>query len=141
MATANPEDYTNRGRIITPLKDRFGAQIRTHYPLDADTEIAIVEQEAYPAHNAVALVAPGTAAGSPGDVAVDSGDAAARATSAAGLAVAVPTFMTRIVVAITRAARSSPHVSQRLGGVGATEHLQLRDDGGQRHAPHSAGRR
>ena len=115
MATANPEDYTNRGRIITPLKDRFGAQIRTHYPLDADTEIAIVEQEAYPAHNAVALVAPGTAAGSPGDVAVDSGDAAARATSAAGLAVAVPTFMTRIVVAITRAARSSPHVSQRSG--------------------------
>ena len=115
MASANPEDYTNRGRIITPLKDRFGAQIRTHYPLDADTEIAIVEQEAYPAHNAVALVAPGTAAGSPGDVAVDSGDAAARATSAAGLAVAVPTFMTRIVVAITRAARSSPHVSQRSG--------------------------
>ncbi len=116
MATANPEDYTNRGRIITPLKDRFGAQIRTHYPLDADTEIAIVEQEAYPAHNAVALVAPGTAAGSPGDVAVDSGDAAAaRATGAAGLAVAVPTFMTRIVVAITRAARSSPHVSQRSG--------------------------
>ena len=34
VATANPEDYTNRGRIITPLKDRFGAQIRTHYPLD-----------------------------------------------------------------------------------------------------------
>ena len=116
VASANPEDYTNRGRIITPLKDRFGAQIRTHYPLDADTEIAIVEQEAYPAHNAVALVAPGTAAGSGEDVAVDSGDdAAARATSAAGLAVAVPTFMTRIVVAITRAARSSPHVSQRSG--------------------------
>ena len=116
VASANPEDYTNRGRIITPLKDRFGAQIRTHYPLDADTEIAIVEQEAYPAHNAVALVAPGTAAGSGEDVAVDSGDdAAARATSAAGLAVAVPMFMTRIVVAITRAARSSPHVSQRSG--------------------------
>ncbi|HEX2118837.1 MAG TPA: hypothetical protein VHF91_06615, partial [Acidimicrobiales bacterium] len=34
VASANPEDYTNRGRIITPLKDRFGAQIRTHYPLD-----------------------------------------------------------------------------------------------------------
>ena len=141
MATANPEDYTNRGRIITPLKDRFGAQIRTHYPLDADTEIAIVEQEAYPAHNAVALVAPGTAAGSPGDVAVDSGDAAARATSAAGLAVAVPTFMTRIVVAITRAGPVQPARVAALGGVGATEHLQLRDDGGQRHAPHSAGRR
>ena len=39
VASANPEDYTNRGRIITPLKDRFGAQIRTHYPLDAELEI------------------------------------------------------------------------------------------------------
>ena len=39
VATANPEDYTNRGRIITPLKDRFGAQIRTHYPDDAATEL------------------------------------------------------------------------------------------------------
>src|ERR1700727_1661449 len=41
VAPANPEDYTNRGRIITPLKDRFGAQIRTHYPPDAATELAI----------------------------------------------------------------------------------------------------
>ena len=46
VASANPEDYTNRGRIITPLKDRFGAQIRTHYPLDLDDELAIVAQEA-----------------------------------------------------------------------------------------------
>jgi magnesium chelatase subunit I len=46
VATANPEDYTNRGRIITPLKDRFGAQIRTHYPTSVEHEIAIVEQEA-----------------------------------------------------------------------------------------------
>ena len=38
VASANPEDYTNRGRIITPLKDRFGSQIRTHYPLDVETE-------------------------------------------------------------------------------------------------------
>ncbi len=45
VATANPEDYTNRGRIITPLKDRYQAQIRTHYPLDRRTEIAIVDQE------------------------------------------------------------------------------------------------
>jgi len=48
MASANPEDYTNRGRIITPLKDRFGAQIRTHYPLDVDVEIDVMEQEARP---------------------------------------------------------------------------------------------
>jgi magnesium chelatase subunit I len=46
VATANPEDYTNRGRIITPLKDRYGAQIRTHYPADVDQEVAIMEQEA-----------------------------------------------------------------------------------------------
>jgi magnesium chelatase subunit I len=48
VASANPEDYTNRGRMITPLKDRFGAQIRTHYPLEIDTEIDIAEQEAVP---------------------------------------------------------------------------------------------
>ncbi len=48
VASANPEDYTNRGRIITPLKDRFGAQIRTHYPLDTDMELAVVRQEATP---------------------------------------------------------------------------------------------
>src|SRR5207302_5744764 len=48
VASANPEDYTNRGRIITPLKDRFGAQIRTHYPLDVDTELRVVEQEVRP---------------------------------------------------------------------------------------------
>ena len=45
VASANPEDYTNRGRIITPLKDRFGSQIRTHYPLEVATELDIVEQE------------------------------------------------------------------------------------------------
>ncbi|MFR9751003.1 ATP-binding protein [Nocardia sp. 004] len=46
VATANPEDYTNRGRIITPLKDRFGAEIRTHYPLSVEAEMALVRQEA-----------------------------------------------------------------------------------------------
>jgi magnesium chelatase subunit I len=46
VASANPEDYTNRGRIITPLKDRFGAEIRTHYPRDLDQEVALVRQEA-----------------------------------------------------------------------------------------------
>ena len=45
VASANPEDYTNRGRIITPLKDRFGAQIRTHYPRRLEDEIRIVDQE------------------------------------------------------------------------------------------------
>jgi len=46
IASANPEDYTNRGRIITPLKDRFGAEIRTHYPLDLDAELELIRQEA-----------------------------------------------------------------------------------------------
>jgi magnesium chelatase subunit I len=45
VASANPEDYTNRGRIITPLKDRYGAQIRTHYPDTIEDEITIVEAE------------------------------------------------------------------------------------------------
>jgi magnesium chelatase subunit I len=48
IASANPEDYTNRGRIITPLKDRFGSQIRTHYPLEIETEMEIAENEAVP---------------------------------------------------------------------------------------------
>jgi magnesium chelatase subunit I len=46
VASANPEDYTNRGRIITPLKDRFGAEIRTHYPLTLEDELALIRQEA-----------------------------------------------------------------------------------------------
>ena len=46
VASANPEDYTNRGRIITPLKDRFGAEVRTHYPLEVADEVALVRQEA-----------------------------------------------------------------------------------------------
>ena len=45
VSTANPEDYTNRGRIVTPLKDRYGSQIHTHYPLDPKDEIAIMDQE------------------------------------------------------------------------------------------------
>jgi magnesium chelatase subunit I len=46
LATANPEDYTNRGRIITPLKDRFGAEIRTHYLTELADELALLRQEA-----------------------------------------------------------------------------------------------
>jgi magnesium chelatase subunit I len=47
VASANPEDYTNRGRIITPLKDRFGAEIRTHYPVELVDEVAVIQQEAH----------------------------------------------------------------------------------------------
>ena len=84
VASANPEDYTNRGRMITPLKDRFGAQIRTHYPLEVETEMAIVEQEARPLE-------------------------------AEGIEVAVPDFMSEIVVQFTHLARASSHVNQRSG--------------------------
>src|SRR5947207_4034314 len=49
VATANPEDYTHRGRIVSPLKDRFGPQVRTHYPEPLGAEIRIIEQEDQPA--------------------------------------------------------------------------------------------
>lgn len=58
VATANPEDYTNRGRIITPLKDRFGSEIRTHYPLHRVDEIEIMRQEAEPPAADVAVSVP-----------------------------------------------------------------------------------
>ncbi len=58
VASANPEDYTNRGRMITPLKDRFGAQIRTHYPLEVETEMGIARQEAALPADATDLVIP-----------------------------------------------------------------------------------
>jgi magnesium chelatase subunit I len=86
VASANPEDYTNRGRIITPLKDRFGAQIRTHYPMDVPTEIAIAEQEARSLDGA-----------------------------AAGLRSSVPPYLAEVVATLSHLARSSPHVNQRSG--------------------------
>ncbi|HEY7917468.1 MAG TPA: magnesium chelatase [Acidimicrobiales bacterium] len=93
VATANPEDYTNRGRIITPLKDRFGAQIRTHYPPDAATELEIAEMEAD---------LPG--AGSDGDQA-----------QTGVPRVEVPAFMAEVVAELSQLARESPHLNQRSG--------------------------
>jgi magnesium chelatase subunit I len=58
VATANPEDYTHRGRIVSPLKDRFGTQVRTHYPETLDEEILIMEQEARPPATAVPVRVP-----------------------------------------------------------------------------------
>ena len=56
--SANPEDYTARGKIITPLKDRIGSEIRTHYPATVDEGIAITTQEAWVARNESRLVIP-----------------------------------------------------------------------------------
>src|SRR6185369_12549862 len=59
VASANPEDYTSRGRIITPLKDRFDVQIRTHYPKSIQDEMAIMEQESAPmSHRSHAVSVP-----------------------------------------------------------------------------------
>ena len=88
IASANPEDYTSRGRIITPLKDRFGAQIRTHYPEEATTEIAIMEAEA--------------------STFDESG-------ADASVPVQVPGFMKEVVAELSQLARRSSEVSQRSG--------------------------
>jgi magnesium chelatase subunit I len=94
VASANPEDYTSRGRIITPLKDRLGSQIRTHYPRSLDHELSIVAQEK---HRFVDAAAP-----------VDDGGPAIPH-------VVVPPFFEELVAEITHLARRSPEISQRSG--------------------------
>jgi magnesium chelatase subunit I len=86
VASANPEDYTSRGRIITPLKDRLGSQIRTHYPRSLEHEVAIMRQEkhAFPEHPGIPPVI-------------------------------VPSFMEELVAELTHLARRSPDISQRSG--------------------------
>jgi magnesium chelatase subunit I len=86
VASANPEDYTSRGRIITPLKDRLGTQVRTHYPRTLDHELAIVHQEKQ-------RFEPGE--GEP--------------------AIAVPAFIDELLAELTHLARRSPEISQRSG--------------------------
>ncbi len=85
VASANPEDYTNRGRIITPLKDRFGAEIRTHYPVSLESELALIDQEAR--------------------IAWDAADPGAR----------VPAHLIQVIARFTRLVRASPAVDSRSG--------------------------
>jgi magnesium chelatase subunit I len=85
VASANPEDYTNRGRIITPLKDRYGAQIRTHYPKNIAVEMDIMDAERSP---------------------LLEGD---------GYRITVPQFMKEIVAETTSMARSHTDINQRSG--------------------------
>lgn len=88
--SANPEDYTNRGRIVTPLKDRIGSVIRTHYPETVDEGIRIAEQNAFI-------------------------DRATEDSADPAVHVDVPRFMSEVVEEVVRLARSSPHVSQASG--------------------------
>ncbi|HJP65992.1 MAG TPA: sigma 54-interacting transcriptional regulator [Actinomycetota bacterium] len=85
VATANPEDYTHRGRIVSPLKDRFGTQVRTHYPETIDEEIRIMDQEASPA------------------------------AAHEQITVRVPPFMKEILATLTAELRRSPQINQRSG--------------------------
>jgi len=85
VASANPEDYTSRGRIITPLKDRLGSQIRTHYPRTLDHELAIVHQEKQ------------------------------RFSGDDEPAIVVPGFIEELLAELTHLARRSPEISQRSG--------------------------
>jgi magnesium chelatase subunit I len=85
VASANPEDYTNRGRIITPLKDRFGAEVRTHYPLTLTDELALIRQEA--------------------EVSADGSDPGA----------ALPEHLVEVIARFTRLVRASPSVDARSG--------------------------
>ncbi len=91
VASANPEDYTSRGRIITPLKDRYGSQIRTHYPRSHEDEIKIMELEC----NCPPI---DSSTGKGGEVEV-----------------VIPEFMKEIIAETTALARKSPEINQRSG--------------------------
>jgi magnesium chelatase subunit I len=97
IASANPEDYTNRGRIITPLKDRFGAEVRTHYPLRLDDEVTLIRQEAVLAWDEQPLGRP-----------------------------LIPGHLLEVIARFTRAVRESPQIDARSGvsarfGIAAAE--------------------
>ncbi|MDG3004307.1 sigma 54-interacting transcriptional regulator [Paludisphaera mucosa] len=87
--SANPEDYTNRGRIVTPLKDRIGSVVRTHYPLTREIGMAVNDQNAW----------------------LDRADGEAED----GTELVVPAYVKEVVEEVSRLARSSPHVNQQSG--------------------------
>jgi magnesium chelatase subunit I len=84
--TANPEDYTARGKIITPLKDRIGSEIRTHYPATRHNAMAITKQEAW-----------------------------TERTSAGGLKVEIPDFVREVVEEVAFQARADRKIDKRSG--------------------------
>jgi len=85
VASANPEDYTNRGRIITPLKDRYGSEIRTHYPRSREAEIRIMEQER------------------------------TRFDDDGSFQTIIPSYLQELIAEITSLARQSPEINHRSG--------------------------
>ncbi len=93
--SANPEDYTNRGRIVTPLKDRIGSVIRTHYPHSTDEAMRITRENAWV------------------DRAPGNEPQAAR--GFAPPAITIPDFMHRIIEETVNQARRSPHINQASG--------------------------
>jgi magnesium chelatase subunit I len=87
--SANPEDYTARGKIITPLKDRIGSEIRTHYPRTRDEAMLITAQEAWTSRNGVGQVG--------------------------ALPVMIPTYVREIIEQLAFHARGDQHVDRRSG--------------------------
>ncbi len=85
VASANPEDYTSRGRIITPLKDRYGSEVRTHYPRFLKDEIKIMEQER------------------------------TRFDDDGAFTTVVPGYFKELIAEVTALARKSPEINQRSG--------------------------
>jgi magnesium chelatase subunit I len=97
--SANPEDYTNRGRIVTPLKDRIGSVIRTHYPANVAEGIEIVKENAWLERRS--------------DGATERRSDGGGADS--GVEVVVPAYVHEILEEFVRLARSSPHINQASG--------------------------
>jgi magnesium chelatase subunit I len=116
VASANPEDYTSRGRIITPLKDRFGAEVRTHYPLTLTDELALIRQEAKiagrhppgPGGQAAREAGAGDTGAVPGTQAPEAG-AGAQAEAV------LPEHLMEVIARFTRLVRASPSVDSRSG--------------------------
>jgi magnesium chelatase subunit I len=103
--SANPEDYTNRGRIVTPLKDRIGSVIRTHYPLTREIGVAITDANAWVDR---------TLAGRASDGLNRLNDPSL-ARPANEVQVLVPPFMKEILEETARLARTNPAINQQSG--------------------------
>lgn len=118
MFSANPEDYTNRGRIVTPLKDRIGSVVRTHYPSDNQEAMRITLENAFVgrhwgsgAANRESGEAPGGVGGAPGVGTPASG----RMEAPKPPEVVVPPVLHEVIEETIRLARRSPHVNQASG--------------------------